>query len=212
MSSDWVVVGAGGHGREVAAVVQALGGNLLGFLDDNPAKTGTQVGGLTVLGGLDWLEQANAPLCVAVGIGASVARRATVLRLKAMVRKLSFPPLIHPDARLGIRLEVGEGTLVQSGCILACDVKVGDFVVLNLGVSLSHDSVVGDFATLAPGARMAGAVHVGAMAEVGMGTLVIQGRTLGEACFTGAGAVIIRDVEPNVTVVGVPGRILNYSC
>jgi acetyltransferase-like isoleucine patch superfamily enzyme len=114
--------------------------------------------------------------------------------------------LVHPNACIGSRVDIGEGTLVQAGCVLTCDIQVGDFVVLNVGVRLSHDVRVEDFATLAPGACLAGAVHCEELAEIGMGTWVIPGRTVGSNCTTGAGTVVIRDVPPAITVVGVPSH------
>lgn len=210
MKADWVVLGSGGHGREVAALVQEFllqpGERLLGFLDDNPARVGSQQAGLPVLGPTSWIWESGLQVKVAMGLGASLAREAAVLRIKTEAPETCFPVLRHPSAMVGPRVTLGEGVLVQAGCILTCDIQVGDFSVLNVGVSLSHDAVVCDFATLAPGSRLAGGATVGRCAEVGMGTHVIQLRHVGEKTQTGALAAVIRDLPPGVTAVGVPAR------
>lgn len=206
LHQPWVVIGAGGHGREVAHVLLAMGQRVIGFLDDDPEKQGLTYGNLKVLGTLACLEHVSRRPCIAMGIGSSLGRRATVARIKAMPGQWRFPPIIHPAAIIGERVAVEEGALIQAGCLLTCDVQVGAFAVLNVGVSLSHDTCVGEFATLAPGARLAGAVTVGECAEIGMGTQIIQLKNLGAHCRTGAGAVVIRDVPPGTTVVGVPAR------
>lgn len=215
MKADWVVLGCGGHGREVAALVQEFllqpGERLLGFLDDNPARIGSPQAGLPVLGPTDWIWQSGLQLKVAMGLGASLAREAAVLRIKAEAPGTQFPVLRHPSAVVGPRVTLGEGALVQAGCILTCDIQVGAFSVLNVGVSLSHDAVVGEFATLAPGSRLAGGACVGRCAEVGMGTHVIQLRHVGERTQTGALAAVIRDLPSGVTAVGVPARPLSKS-
>src|SRR2546423_8745121 len=59
-----VIIGAGGHGREVADMLrhqqtQANNLVLLGFIDDNEALHGRQIEGLTVLVGWSWLESAE---------------------------------------------------------------------------------------------------------------------------------------------------------
>jgi acetyltransferase-like isoleucine patch superfamily enzyme len=46
---------------------------------------------------------------------------------------------------------------------------------------------------------------------VGIGATVIQGVTIGDRAVVGAGAVVIRDVAPDTTVVGVPAAPLERS-
>ena len=57
-----------------------------------------------------------------------------------------------------------------------------------------------------PGAHISGNVSLGHGVMIGTGAAVIQGCTVGDWAVIGAGAVVIRDVEPGVTVVGVPAR------
>ena len=42
---------------------------------------------------------------------------------------------------------------------------------------------------------------------IGAGAKVLGNITIGDNSYVGANAVVLRDVEPNSTVVGVPGRI-----
>ena len=212
MSAEWIVIGGGGHGREVAAIIQDFllkpGDRLLGFLDDNPYRVGTQLAGLPILGPGEWLASFGGPLKVALGLGASKAREAMVQRIRSFNVDVQFPLIQHPDALIGPRVTIGEGVLIQAGCVLTCDVEVGPFAVLNVGVSLSHDAKVGPFATLAPGSRLAGGATVGFCAEVGMGTHVIQLRHIGDQTQTGALAAVVRDLPDGITAVGVPARAL----
>ena len=58
---DLIIVGAGGTSRDIAWAVEDINEsarrwNLLGFLDDDPAKAGMLVNGYPVLGSLDSLE------------------------------------------------------------------------------------------------------------------------------------------------------------
>jgi len=79
-------------------------------------------------------------------------------------------------------------------------------VHVNVGSSISHDCVLEPYATLAPGCRLAGAVRVGRGAELGVGAAIADGRQIGEWSIVGAGAVVVDDVSPGCTVVGVPAR------
>ncbi len=46
---------------------------------------------------------------------------------------------------------------------------------------------------------------------VGAGAKVLGAITVGANTRIGAGSVVLRDVEPNCTVVGIPGRVVHQS-
>jgi len=79
-------------------------------------------------------------------------------------------------------------------------------VQVNVGCSLSHDVVLGDHVTLSPGCRLTGGVSVGEGAFFGVGAVVGPRVTIGAGARVGAGAVVLHDVDPGVTVHGVPAR------
>lgn len=57
--------------------------------------------------------------------------------------------------------------------------------------------------------NIAGNVRVGNYAEIGTGTNIIQGKTIGENAIVGAGSVVVKDIPPNCTAVGVPAVPIN---
>jgi acetyltransferase-like isoleucine patch superfamily enzyme len=84
--------------------------------------------------------------------------------------------------------------------------EIGRGVIVNTSASVDHDCRVGEFAHLAPGSVLGGEVVVGARAFVGLGARILPCVTIGEEAVVGAGAVVLRDVPPGATVVGVPAR------
>lgn len=191
-------------GQEIADLVQAAGSwNLLGFVDDSTSLAGRQVLGVPVLGGLSWLEGRSPAVCVALGAPATRRRVWEQLRAKG---DFGVPPMVHPDAHMGLECEVGDGSIVLAGAVLTADAKAGGFALINAGATVSHNCRLRDFATVAPGAHLAGNVRVGEGAEIGIGASIVQGIDIGEWSVVGAGAVVTKDVEPNTTVVGCPAR------
>ena len=79
-------------------------------------------------------------------------------------------------------------------------------MVLNTGVQLDHHVVVGDGVTIDPGCVVAGNVLIQEFASLHLQTSVINKIIIGKDSITGAGSVVIRDVEPNSTIVGNPAR------
>lgn len=204
--SELAICGAGGMGQEVADIVASHpcgAWRVTAFLDDNPALVGTDVLGIPVVGGLDWL--AGRSIAVAVALGAPAVRSRAWKTLESM-GGYEAPVLLHPSAYVGLGCSVGEGTVVAAHAVLTADVVVGRLAIVNAGATVSHNCRLSDFATIAPGAHLAGNVHVGEGAEIGIGASVVQGKKVGEWSVVGAGAVVIDDVEPNTTVVGCPAR------
>lgn len=106
---------------------------------------------------------------------------------------------------------IGLGSLIQAGATLFPDVAIGSVCKLHHGVTLHHDVKVGDYCTIAPGARLLGGVHVGSCSYIGSNATILQNVQIGNNAVIGAGAVVIDNVPPNVTVVGVPARIVRLN-
>lgn len=100
---------------------------------------------------------------------------------------------IHPGARIGRRLFMDHGM----GIVIGETAVVGDDVLLYQGVTLGGTGVE------------KGKRHptVGNNVVIGAGAKVLGNITVGDNSYIGANAVVIKDVPPNSTVVGVPGRI-----
>lgn len=208
--NDLAIVGTGGMAREARQIVDDLnadggGWNLLGFVDDRPGLAGSVIDDLPVLGGRNWLAHASVAFVLAVG---KPADRWRFDRLVTGAQGKEPIALIHPAASVGQRVQIGPGSIVAQGVVLTTDIRVGRLVILNVGATLAHDDDVGDFATLAPGVHVAGAVNLGEGVDLGIGSTVIQGLTVGRWSIVGAGAAVVSDVPANVTVVGVPARVI----
>ena len=100
---------------------------------------------------------------------------------------------IHPGAQIGKRLFIDHGF----GVVIGETAIVGDNVLLYQGVTLGGTGLV------------QGKRHptIGNNVVIGAGAKVLGNITIGDNSYIGANAVVIHDVPPNSTVVGVPGRI-----
>lgn len=104
---------------------------------------------------------------------------------------------IHPGATIGKGLFIDHG----SGVIIGETAILGDNVTLYQGVTLGGTG------------KEKGKRHptLGDNVMVSAGAKVIGSFTVGENSKIGAGSVVIREVPPNCTVVGVPGRIVRMG-
>jgi|SRR5579859_213084 len=105
---------------------------------------------------------------------------------------------IHPGALLGRRLLIDHGM----GVVIGETAIVGSDVTLYQGVTLGGTGSVTDSARQKRHPTLCDGVFVGNNANV-LGNI-----TIGENSRVGAGSVVLRDVPPNSTVVGVPAHII----
>jgi len=103
---------------------------------------------------------------------------------------------IHPGALLGRRLLIDHGM----GVVIGETAIVGSDVTLYQGVTL------GGTGSDAPGPKRHPTLCDGVF--VGNNANILGNITIGENSRVGAGSVVLRDVPPNSTVVGVPAHII----
>lgn len=210
-----VIIGAGGHAREVAEILrhqarEGAGPRLLGFVVDDPENHGAEVGGLPVLGDWSWFDAADpAGLSVICAVGLPQARKR--LTERASARRLPFASAVSPLAYLSREAEVGQGAMVFPHSFVSAGSSIGDHAVVNVGASVSHGARVGRYGTLGPGARLAGNVSVGEGCYLGICSSVIERVTIGGWATVGGGACVTRDLPGDVTAVGLPARVVKIK-
>lgn len=213
MSGRVVGLGAGGHARVLVEILQLRGRLPDGLLDADPARAGSLVLGVPVLGTDALLERLAAEGFTGffVGVGTTGAGPGTLRRRlweRGLEAGLAPVDAIHPAAVVSPSALLGPGAAVMALAVLNAGARLGADVIVNTAAVVEHDCEVGDHAHVATGARLAGGVRVGAGAHVGAGATLRQGVSVGEGAVVGAGAVVLRDVPPGEVWAGVPAEPL----
>lgn len=104
---------------------------------------------------------------------------------------------IHPGATVGKGLFIDHG----HGVVIGETAVIGDNVTLYQGVTLGGTG------------KEHGKRHptVGNNVMISAGAKVLGSFTIGENSKIGAGSVVLQEVPPNSTVVGVPGRVVKQN-
>lgn len=104
---------------------------------------------------------------------------------------------IHPAAKIGRRVCIDHG----NGIVIGETTEIGDDVMIYQGVTLGGTGK--DVGKRHP------TIESGVM--IGSGAKVLGPITIGRNAKVAAGAVVVKDVEPNSTVVGVPGEVVRID-
>lgn len=129
-------------------------------------------------------------------------------RLSHFLWKYNFPfsaRLVSQIARLFTGIEIHPGARI--GC--------GLFIDHGMGVVVGETAIIGNNVTLFQGVTLGGTGKetgkrhptLGDHIVVGTGAKVLGNIMVGNNSYIGANAVVIHDVPPNATVVGVPGHV-----
>jgi sugar O-acyltransferase (sialic acid O-acetyltransferase NeuD family) len=208
------IYGAGGFAREVAWIVDQIGGltstmrHVVWIVDDGPDEPdfdALPMGVVPKISPAGFLERYPDGRYV-IGIGDGDAR--------ARIDKayLGVPiSLMAPSVELGHNVTADGGTVICAKSILTTNVVIGKHVHINLACTVGHDVSIGNYATLSPGVHVSGCVEIGEGAFIGTGAVILNGvrdepLRIGAWSKIGAQACVTRDVPECSTVVGVPAR------
>jgi serine O-acetyltransferase len=118
------------------------------------------------------------------------------------------PRLIAHLARFLTGIEIHPGAVIGEGL----------FIDHGMGVVIGETAVIGDDCHLLQGVTLGGTSTrrvkrhptLGRGVTVGAGAKLIGAITVGDHARIGAGSVVVANVPPNATVVGVPGHVIAY--
>jgi serine O-acetyltransferase len=116
-----------------------------------------------------------------------------------------LPRLLSQIARFLTGIEIHPGAQIGRGL----------FIDHGMGVVIGETSVIGNNVTLYQGVTLGGTgkekgkrhPNIGDNVVIGTGAKILGNITIAENSYVGANAVVLKDVPPNSTVVGVPGRV-----
>lgn len=198
-----ILIGAGGHAKSVADSINKSEYELCGFIDSN--KKGIHMG-LPIFGteleDIPNYEEYN----YFVSIGDVGYRKLWFDKLRE--RRLSIINIIDSSAIISASAKMGIGNFIGKMAVINADAEIGNNNVINTKALIEHECKVGDHNHLSTNSVINGNVIVGNSVFLGSSSVCNGQLKIGSNAIIGSGSVIIEDVPENVTVVGVPARVI----
>jgi len=123
--------------------------------------------------------------------------------MKFIAKRISYRTRIRTGIEIHPAAKIGQGVFIDHGVgvVIGETAEIGNNVVIYQGVTLGgtgkdkgkRHPTIKDNVMISAGAKILGPI------------------TIGENSKIGAGSVVLKDVPPNSTVVGIPGRVVRIS-
>jgi len=207
---ELVILGAGDLGKELIWLVEDINRVrpqyvILGLLDDDAEKHGSQIHGYRVLGTTDLLmglgdtHDVHAVITIEDG---SIRRR--IAEKLAGFEK--WETLIHPSAVVSDMSTMGKGCIVFANVTVSVDTSIGNHVLCYLSSTIGNDCEIGDYVSILSKASISEHVRVGRESYLSASSIVFPHKEIGEAVKVGVGAVVSKDAKDGTVISGgIPG-------
>jgi sugar O-acyltransferase (sialic acid O-acetyltransferase NeuD family) len=204
-----IVIGSGGHAKVVIDILQEMKGVAIAGVTSNSIAKNSIFCGIPVIGEdiviKDYVNKGN--YFAAMGLG---GYRDNYLRERVFhfIKNLgmSFINAIHPSAIISKTVKLGEGVVIFPGAVINTDVRIGNNTIIATGSTIDHETVVGDHVLVSAGVTIGAYSQIMEGVVLALGAKVISGVTIGANSLIASGAVVIKNIEDNKRVYGIPAK------
>lgn len=212
MNKDYYIIGSGDFAKEVYIWTKdtlTREENFMGFIDNNDQKKVVSIGGkfYPIIQEIDFLHRISPSPSLNLFIGIGNPR--LIENIFRKFQNYRFPNLIHPNTSGDFSsVKMGVGNIITPGCALTVDISIGNGNIFNLNTTIGHDTVIGDFNVFNPGSHISGGTKIGSLNFFGTNCSVLQHLEIENGNTIGAMTLINKNISSDLTIVGVPGRLL----
>ena len=113
-------------------------------------------------------------------------------------------------------VEIGDNCVIMMGAVLNIGAIIGPRTMIDMNVVVGGRAIVGKDSHIGAGTVLAGVIEppnanpviIGDNVLIGANAVVLEGIKVGNGAVIAAGSVVVRDVEENTVVAGVPAKLI----
>ena len=123
---------------------------------------------------------------------------------------------IEPGAVIREMVEIGDNCVIMMGAVLNIGAVIGARTMIDMNVVVGGRAIVGKDSHIGAGTVLAGVIEppnadpviIGDNVLIGANAVVLEGIKVGKGSVVAAGSVVVKDVEENTVVAGVPAKVI----
>jgi len=202
------IYGAGGLGREIYDIAKRVNNikkmwSSIFFINDNKINRHNILPIEELL--FQDFVQVNESKQAIIAIGEPVTRMK--LYDKLVHHNIELTTLIDPTAIISDRAKINKGVIISENTSIHSDVTIEDNVLIQPFCCIGHDIKIGKHTVVSTTANIGGGSKIGSKVYLGMNCAIKQNLNIQDGAIIGMGAVVYKDVECEMTVIGNPARV-----
>lgn len=202
-----IIIGAGGYAKSVLDSVDYYNYEIKGFMDEF-SENAEHLGYPIVAHSLDDIQEPEKYFYF-IAIGNNERRKTWYDRLRS--KKLRLINVVDKSAIVSGRASIGTGCFIGKMAIVNSKAVVGNNCIINTKALVEHGCILADHVNLSTNAVLNGDVKVGTGSFIGSTSVTIGQIVIGEWSTVGAGAVVVKSCGNNITIAGVPAKIIRQG-
>ena len=123
---------------------------------------------------------------------------------------------IEPGAIIRDHVDIGNNCVIMMGAVLNIGASIGEKTMIDMNVVIGGRAKVGKNCHIGAGAVLAGVIEPPSALPViieddvliGANAVILEGIRIGKGAVIAAGSVVVKDVEPNSVMAGVPAKLI----
>tara|TARA_R100001460_G_scaffold107981_1_gene157848 strand:+ start:416 stop:1000 length:585 start_codon:yes stop_codon:yes gene_type:complete len=183
-----VLIGKGGHSKEVSISLHSIGIMNIPCLDEN-----------------EFIERFKDNLFdveVMVAVGDSNLREQIVSRLPMETQYFSF---VHPTACIMDKsIKINDGSFIGPNSILTTQINIGSHVLLLRGNSIGHDCNIGNFLSMMPNSVISGNNNIGDNFYIGTNSSTKEKINICSNVKVGLNSGVVNNLKESGVYGGIP--------
>lgn len=140
-------------------------------------------------------------------------RRNSAIPLADLTR---YNARIEPGALIRDLVEIGDNCVIMMGAVLNIGAVIGERTMIDMNVVVGGRAIVGKDCHIGAGTVLAGVIEppnaepviIGDNVLIGANAVVLEGIKVGKGAVIAAGSIVVKDVEENTVVAGVPAKVI----